>query len=472
MLVDLLMTAGGTPLPPPTGLTSQVLGSTSLQLDWTDGGVYSVQVYRNGALLTTVSSGVETYTDNSVTSGVEYIYKLRHTSGTNFSVFTAELAAASAPPAPTSLTAEQDGTNVDLEWSNPSTSHDTVRVYRDASLIASLGSSALTHTDNSPAPASYNYTVRNYDSVTTGLSDVSNVAAITVIGAPSPPSSFTATADGQDTIDLSWTYGASDAETEVYRDTSPTPTTLITTLGTGVTTYEDTGLSASTTYYYRIRHKRSGLFSTYVSDDATTDSPAPDPPSGFSVTSTHSDRNALSWTTDGTSQIEVYRGTSYPATTLLTTLSATTNSYNDDTVSSGILYYYRIRHKVGASYSTYVEDFETTLTTSLSGVSITANSGTDVVSISYTVNNPPVAPTVDYGDWSDTGAYETTSAVTGQSISSPYNIVTYSPYGLVDYPGGTSTVGTLAYLRVRNGLGTVVASSINIQKTFYVSDEA
>jgi len=69
---------------------------------------------------------------------------------------------------------------------------------------------------------------------------------------PAPPSNLTASASGKRKINLAWTQSTTPGITQnkVYRSTtSGGPYTLRATLGT-VTTYQDTGLTSGTTYYY------------------------------------------------------------------------------------------------------------------------------------------------------------------------------------------------------------------------------
>ena len=76
------------------------------------------------------------------------------------------------------------------------------------------------------------------------------------ISTPSSPSSLTATGAVNKVV-LSWSApsdngGLAIKGYKVYRDTTPSPTTLIQTLD-NVTTYTDTGLTAGTVYYYRVK---------------------------------------------------------------------------------------------------------------------------------------------------------------------------------------------------------------------------
>jgi hypothetical protein len=72
--------------------------------------------------------------------------------------------------------------------------------------------------------------------------------------APTAPSGLGATADGQNAIDLAWTDHAS-TETGFLIQRSPDDATWsdLATVGPNVSSYEDSGLTAATLYYYRVR---------------------------------------------------------------------------------------------------------------------------------------------------------------------------------------------------------------------------
>lgn len=77
----------------------------------------------------------------------------------------------------------------------------------------------------------------------------------TPVSPPAAPSGLSATTLSSSQIDLSWADNSSN-ETgfEIERAASSTgPWTQIATVGANVTTYSNTGLAASTTYYYRVR---------------------------------------------------------------------------------------------------------------------------------------------------------------------------------------------------------------------------
>jgi len=100
---------------------------------------------------------------------------------------------------------------------------------------------------------------------------VSMLAAVPNQVLPGPsagPTNLNAFANAIPTqIDLVWTNGdtAQDTQTEIHRSLisgfTPGAGTLIATVGSGVATYSDTGLTPGVTYYYIVRHIRNGQYS-------------------------------------------------------------------------------------------------------------------------------------------------------------------------------------------------------------------
>ena len=95
--------------------------------------------------------------------------------------------------------------------------------------------------------------------------------------AMSPPSGLIATAASSSQINLSWTDNSS-TETgfRIERSSSSAgPYTQIATVGAGVITYSNTGISSSTTYYYRIRaYNTNGNSAPTSVASATTSAPS------------------------------------------------------------------------------------------------------------------------------------------------------------------------------------------------------
>jgi len=92
-----------------------------------------------------------------------------------------------------------------------------------------------------------------------------------------PPSSLVVTAIDDDSLGLEWVNGDTSliTQTEIHRHTSSFTisgdTYLHDTVGSGEDTYTDTlSVDPDTTYYYRVRHIRSGQYSSASNEDSDT----------------------------------------------------------------------------------------------------------------------------------------------------------------------------------------------------------
>ena len=167
------------------------------------------------------------------------------------------------PGAPSNLTATATSSSqINLSWTASGTSGVTYSVFRSTTSGFTPGSgnqitSGLSGTTYSNTGLSsgttYYYVVEAVNS--NGTSQPSNQAsAMTNAVVPTAPSGLTATAVSSAQINLSWTAsGTSGVTYSVYRSTAsgftPGSGNLVTS-GLSGTTYSNTGLTASTTYYY------------------------------------------------------------------------------------------------------------------------------------------------------------------------------------------------------------------------------
>jgi hypothetical protein len=100
---------------------------------------------------------------------------------------------------------------------------------------------------------------------------------------PQPPASLSASAGSSSQINLAWTDSPNESGFYVERKTGAGGTyAQIAALNANVATYSDTGLTAETTYYYRLRAFNNGGPSSYSAEAfATTEKTfIPSPPSG------------------------------------------------------------------------------------------------------------------------------------------------------------------------------------------------
>ena len=143
---------------------------------------------------------------------------------------------------------------------------------------------------------------------TNGAIDQPMVNGIEVLGTattcsavPSTPTNFTATATSSSAIGLSWSAVTPPANCtvssySVYGGKTANPTTLLATVTSG-TTYTNTGLAASTLYYYAVKANDSDGASAAASAQATTQanttcSAVPSAPTNLTATATSSSASA------------------------------------------------------------------------------------------------------------------------------------------------------------------------------------
>jgi len=187
------------------------------------------------------------------------------------------------PSSPSDLnTTVVSNSQIDLSWTDNSYNETGFKIERKTGSggtyvqINSVGSNVTSYSDKGLTESTrYYYRVRAYGS--TGNSGYSNEASGTTC--PVAPSDLSATAVSSSRIDLTWTDNSSgESGFKIERKTgSEGAYTQIGTVGANVTSYSNTGLNESTTYYYRVRAYNTGGNSDYSNEaSATTQSASSD----------------------------------------------------------------------------------------------------------------------------------------------------------------------------------------------------
>ena len=300
-----------TPPTAPTSLTATAASGTKINLAWTAStdnvGVTGYQVERcqgTGCtnfvqVLTPTGTSVS---DTGLTNGTNYSYRVRAVDAAgNLSAYSNVASVATldtaAPTAPTGLTATAAGSSqINLSWT-ASTDNVGVTGYRVERCQGagctnfvqvftptgtSVSDTGLTNGTN------YSYRVRAVDAAG-NLSAYSNVASVATLdtAAPTAPTGLTATAAASSQINLSWTASTDNVGVtgyQVERCQGAGCTNFVQVLTPTGTSVSDTGLTAGTSYSYRVRAtdaagNLSGYSNTATATPASDTTP-PTAPSG------------------------------------------------------------------------------------------------------------------------------------------------------------------------------------------------
>ncbi len=290
-----------------------------------------------------------------------------------------------APAAPTGLTATAvAASQINLSWADNANDETGYTLERctgasctNFAPIATLAANTTSY-QNTGLAASTTYRYRLFASNSAGNSGYSNVAsATTQTGgtAPAAPTGLTATAASSSQINLSWTDNASNETgyiVERCTGASCTNFAQIASLAANSTSYQNTGLAASTTYRYRVFASSTAGNSGYSNiASATTQAGggagAPAAPSNLAavvVTGPNAKWTEITWTDNSSNEtgfrLERCTGSGCTNFVLIKSVGANVTRTEEYPVTAATTYRYRLRAYNTSGYSAYSNIAETT----------------------------------------------------------------------------------------------------------------
>ncbi len=374
----------------PSGLNTSVVSQTAIDLSWTDNSSnesgFKVERSSTGSggtyvQIATTSANSTTFSDTGLSAGTTYWYKVRAYNAGGNSAYTVAVSGTTLANAPTVATNSSSSVATSSATLNGSANPNGASAtgwFRYSSTNPgicddSFGTRAPTSGGTSLGSGSSNVA---YSSGISGLSEgttyyvcaissnnggngYGSVGSFTTIVAA--PSSLSTSVVSQTAIDLSWTDNSS-SETGFKVERSifgPSGGFVqIATTSAGVQTFNDTGLSTATTYWYRVRAFNGAGNSSYsnVSSGTTLDV-LPNAPTSLSVTVASSTNAVINWADNSSNEDEfvVEKSTDGVDFSVLTSTTPNTTQHVDSDLTAGT-YYYRVKavNEIGSSDYTSV----------------------------------------------------------------------------------------------------------------------
>ncbi|MGH7598227.1 MAG: fibronectin type III domain-containing protein [bacterium] len=268
------------------------------------------------------------------------------------------------PTAPSGLTATAvNSAQINLAWtdnSNYETSFKIERKIGAAGTYAEIAStsSAIFYNAGLSENTEYFYRVRAYN--VDGYSAYTNeVSATTPMAPPKAPGNLTASTISQTQINLAWAdSSANESGFKIERKTGAAGTYAeIAIVAANVTNYSNTGLTAGTQYYYRVRAYNAGAHSAYTAEaNATTLPNPPAAPTNLTATGVSSVQINLAWTDNANNEtgFKIERKTGGSGNyAQIATVAANVTSYSNTGLVNNTQYYYRVRAYNAGGNSNY-----------------------------------------------------------------------------------------------------------------------
>ncbi len=264
-------------------LTCSALDHNRVSLNWTFNGNVDIWMRIAGqawvASPTVSNIGTKPHVFTNLVPNTYYEFRAAPNGTTvNFSnicrakTLQAPLQTETSPPALSvvgTLNGAAPSTSVDLAWNRNSTTNTGVKVFKDGVQYgATLAATATTLTVTG-LTASTAYLFKVVNVYAGGDSIESNIVSITTASGSTStqtPSGLSALATSSNEIRLAWTNNVATGTINIHRSLNGTTFTFLANVAASISAYDNPGLSAQTTYWYKVENTGATGFSNTASD--------------------------------------------------------------------------------------------------------------------------------------------------------------------------------------------------------------
>jgi len=235
-----------------------------------------------------------------------------------------------------------------------------VSFYAGTTLIGTDSSSPFSTAWINVAAGNYTLTAIATDNL--GMTTTSGPVHVTVNVPPAPPvapGNLYATAVSSNRIDLAWSDNSTNENGfAIERSADGANFSQISTVAANLTSYSNTGLTASTTYFYRVRafnNAGSSGYSNLASATTAALSAPPAAPANLAATPVSKSRINLVWSdlANNETGFKIERSLDGTSFTQVGTVGANVTSFASTGLQANKKYYYRVRANNSAGNSAY-----------------------------------------------------------------------------------------------------------------------
>ena len=345
----------------PSDLTANSVGDPQINLAWTNNGANTSTgnvLYRstdgvNWTQIASLPADSTSYADTVVADGLTYYYQVYAVNGSDFSNPSNTASVTVAPLAPSGLTANTVSANqINLSWSDVTGETGfTVERSLDGVNWAQLANTpaGVTNYQDAGLAGGTTYSYQVFASNAGGNSANSSQASATTI--PAIPGGVTASAIATTQINLVWNDVAGETGFYIERSGNGVTWTRVAKTASGVTSYLNTGLIASHTYWFRVRAYNVAGISAASDPVSATTLLVPLVPTGLTATAASTNRINLAWNAvPGVTAYQIYRWANGYWNLIATTLPGAV-TYANTGLGAGHTYLYRMRACATGRYS-------------------------------------------------------------------------------------------------------------------------